>query len=642
MATPSRSVLLVSFAWHHTHQGILGVARHSTSRPPVSTHQHRDVDAAIRSRLAAEAPDNHDRLSQADAPSGLGADAQGTSQRCAESGAWLRSLVTTPVDARTPKVTEGHPPTEQAFPAGGPSDADAPTPHPGEPSLPHPGRGDIRHGVCVPAACRDVDGAWGDGRGDWAWGGGSVAGLRRSLESSLARRVVCPAPQVVCPLRYRPRQFEYHPTLPEYMIVGSIAGQVLLVRHVAGQVVAQVDSMGAPHSVLGLCWLHNDPAKLVAGADDGTIQLFDISALHPTLITRHRPAPRRPACPPVASGASWPPARTRDVPMGSRAWVPASSPSPAGTRPPGWRAGLSHLNLDNEAASGPPHFGYSPSRPLVTAPAAVAGASGGVAAAGGSPRVPGRRDPVMYTYPEFRHLTSVHINCTDQLFVTSGYSTDVGLYDLSTGQQLQRFQNLHKEHINVVKFSHSAPSIFATSSFDRDIKLWDVRRRMDTPLYTARSSRGNVMVCFSPDDRHLLVSAIDNEVRQLLAVDGREELRFDIPATGGGHNYTRSYYMNGSDYAISGSCEENSVRVLCTRTGRRLRDITLEGSGLDDSLYVQSLRADPCRPFQLSVLAACNRSTAHSHVLKLDLLSEASVSQPACVGSTESRWGMGA
>jgi hypothetical protein len=66
------------------------------------------------------------------------------------------------------------------------------------------------------------------------------------------------------------------------------------------------------------------------------------------------------------------------------------------------------------------------------------------------------------------------------------------------------------------------------------------------------------------------------QVRQLLAVDGRLHLSFDIAPTGSSQNYTRSYYMNGRDYIISGSCDEHVVRVCCAQTGRRFRDISLE------------------------------------------------------------------
>jgi hypothetical protein len=65
-------------------------------------------------------------------------------------------------------------------------------------------------------------------------------------------------------------------------------------------------------------------------------------------------------------------------------------------------------------------------------------------------------------------------------------------------------------------------------------------------------------------------------VRQHLAVDGRLHIKFDITPRSSSGNYTRSYYLNGRDYIISGSCEENVVRVLCAQTGRRLRDIAVE------------------------------------------------------------------
>lgn len=66
------------------------------------------------------------------------------------------------------------------------------------------------------------------------------------------------------------------------------------------------------------------------------------------------------------------------------------------------------------------------------------------------------------------------------------------------------------------------------------------------------------------------------QVKQLLAVDGRLHLDFTITSTGSSQNYTRSYYMNGRDYVISGSCDEHVVRICCAQTGRRLRDVSLE------------------------------------------------------------------
>ena len=362
---------------------------------------------------------------------------------------------------------------------------------------------------------------------------GTATGMRRGLAAWPA----------VSPLKHechqRPRQFEYNPHRSEWIVYGTLNGEVCVVNHETGNVVGQAQSVGAPHSILGLCWCNTDSSKLIAGTDSGAIQLFDVDKMRP------------PDCP---SGTS------------------------RGRQPRGWADGA--------------------------------------------------RRPSIYTYDAFEQLTSVHINCTDDYFLASGYSNHVGMYDLRTGKTLQTFKDLHREHINVLKFANHSPTVFATSSFDRDIKMWDLRQPMHKPLYTASSDRGNVMVCFSPDDHFLLSSAVDNEVRQHLASDGRLHTKFNLDATGSMHNYTRSYYMNGSDYVISGSCEENTVHICCARTGRRLRDVTLEGRGMHSSLYVQSLRAHPTADFEFSVLMAYNSVTSKSEIAKVSLLESADVAAP--------------
>jgi hypothetical protein len=43
-------------------------------------------------------------------------------------------------------------------------------------------------------------------------------------------------------------------------------------------------------------------------------------------------------------------------------------------------------------------------------------------------------------FANFDQLTSVHVNCTDQFFLASGYSSHIGLYDIGTGKRLQIFE----------------------------------------------------------------------------------------------------------------------------------------------------------------------------------------------------------
>ncbi|KAI6695158.1 hypothetical protein NL676_022868 [Syzygium grande] len=224
------------------------------------------------------------------------------------------------------------------------------------------------------------------------------------------------------------------------------------------------------------------------------------------------------------------------------------------------------------------------------------------------------------TFDDFEQLTSVHVNSMDDRLLVSGYTRNIALYDIATGGRMELFRDLHCEPINVAKFANHSPFLFATSSFDRDVKMWDLRETPVRPCYTVSSSRENVMVCFSPDDHYLLVSAVDNEVKQLLAGDGRIQMKFEIASTGSAHNYTRSYYMNGRDYVISGSCDEHVVRICCAQTGRRLRDVFLEDGNSGNSMYVQSLRGDPFRDFHFSVLAASTRSSSKCEIMMVNLL----------------------
>lgn len=226
----------------------------------------------------------------------------------------------------------------------------------------------------------------------------------------------------------------------------------------------------------------------------------------------------------------------------------------------------------------------------------------------------------------FEQLTSLHTNCVDEKFLVSGYHPVVGLFDLSTGTMLETIRGCHDVHINVLRFAHSNPNVFVTSSFDKTVKKWDLRERRPggtrRPIFECKSDTGNVMVCFSPDDEHLLVSAVDNEVKQYRAADGRLEQSFDIPKTYSEFNYTRSYYMNGSDYIITGSCAEDIVRVYNARTGCLHREIDLDDrkGRRDGRIFVQSLRPNPRRKYNFSALVASNEVGPYNILANISLL----------------------
>jgi WD40 repeat protein len=59
---------------------------------------------------------------------------------------------------------------------------------------------------------------------------------------------------------------------------------------------------------------------------------------------------------------------------------------------------------------------------------------------------------------------------------------------------IDRLANMHTQHINVIKFSGSNPNLFATSSFDRSIKLWDLRQKASVSFFFFLTSRPPVSV----------------------------------------------------------------------------------------------------------------------------------------------------
>jgi hypothetical protein len=127
---------------------------------------------------------------------------------------------------------------------------------------PHPNGAGQRGCILSAVHCREVGAC---GRPP------SATAFRRSLGGAAAGRSVWPAMSAVSSIaspvaetrrRYRPRQFEYSPNVAGLMVVGTLSGEVVVLNHETESLVGAVQTIGAPHSILGLSWLNTHPAKV--------------------------------------------------------------------------------------------------------------------------------------------------------------------------------------------------------------------------------------------------------------------------------------------------------------------------------------------------------------------------------------------
>jgi len=261
----------------------------------------------------------------------------------------------------------------------------------------------------------------------------------------------------------------------------------------------------------------------------------------------------------------------------------------------------------------------------------------------------------------FQHLSSLSMNCTDDFFMTSGFCIDVGLYDVITGRRIQTFRNLHQNFINILRFSHRTPQLFATASFDHTCKVWDLRSPglcAEKPVLNCPGSTLNVMCSFSPDDSRLLVSGVDEELQQFdLRTGGSSQ--FPVPSLGSSINYRRSLYIAGGDVVATVATNESLLRFYDASAGHQplgsidFRTMLLkqgsqsqsqeaqsifrwhrprwggmrssceespsEGSNGMRVEYLQSLRCHPSAPQMLSALVAASEPSPEAYVAAVHL-----------------------
>jgi hypothetical protein len=183
------------------------------------------------------------------------------------------------------------------------------------------------------------------------------------------------------------------------------------------------------------------------------------------------------------------------------------------------------------------------------------------------------------TVDEFPKLSSLSINCTDDFLLASGFTHDLALYDTHTGKVLNRVLGVHSHFINISRFAHRSPHVFATASFDHTCKVWDMRQPLlhDRPVKVLHTGSLNVMCNFSPDDKYLLCSGIDTSIMQY-EMPSFQQVPDKFPLRPAMHQarYRRSMYFATGRHFVTAATDESHIRVM-SASGKNMGVVDFNG-----------------------------------------------------------------
>mmetsp|Transcript_7613 Transcript_7613/g.22451 ORF Transcript_7613/g.22451 Transcript_7613/m.22451 type:complete len:996 (-) Transcript_7613:119-3106(-) len=289
--------------------------------------------------------------------------------------------------------------------------------------------------------------------------GEALEGSSESSSSLLKERIVPHYPPRLLPRTLRTRQFEFHPNLPDKLLVGDKKGSVNILDIESDEVHPALSVGNCP--LLGLVWLKSHVQSVVCGTSHSGKVMF--------------------------------------------------------------------LKYD-------PNQG--PNKPVLSC---------------------------THTAEAFPKLSSLSANCTDDFLLASGISPNVAIYDIQTGKVLHRAHGIHEHFINISRFCHTSPHIFATASFDHTCKVWDLRQPLtaDRPLKTLYTGGHNVMCVFSPDDQRVLCSGVDTRLMQFEVPSWRQTPEsFPLRSPVHRERYRRSTYLGDSWHFITAATEESHMHLL--------------------------------------------------------------------------------
>ena len=214
-----------------------------------------------------------------------------------------------------------------------------------------------------------------------------------------------------------------------------------------------------------------------------------------------------------------------------------------------------------------------------------------------------RRIQPKHTITGLNRISSTHLNCTGNTFLTTGYLTNVNLYDYETMHITHLYSQMHRETVNVAKFANQHPELLTTCSFDKSACIWDTRTDCRQPVHKFVGETLLITTIFSSNDQNVLIAGADNYV-MTLDLRNMKCIRMKLERRWNTDGMCRAYYCNGDEsIVVSNSCER-SLHILRSYDGKRILDCHADSVSSEFTGTI-SVRPDPFNDFNfLSIM--CN------------------------------------
>ncbi|EDR28801.1 hypothetical protein EDI_130780 [Entamoeba dispar SAW760] len=212
-----------------------------------------------------------------------------------------------------------------------------------------------------------------------------------------------------------------------------------------------------------------------------------------------------------------------------------------------------------------------------------------------------RKQPLL-TIDNLERITSVHLNCNCSKFITSGFETNINLFDFETFKLERVYGSLHNENVNVAKFSNTNPFLFTTCSFDSCAAIWDLRTDCSIPVIKYIGETLLVTTIFSENDLNILIAGCDNYVE---SIDLRIQkgIKMQLERRWDNNSFCRGYYCNGGESVVISNSHEQTLHITRTYDGKRIIDCHCDNINHQLNFDgIITVRCDPFNDFDFSLV----------------------------------------